>query len=102
MQIDDSQILVQINDHKDPHPLSTKNLEGKIAYTVYKILEGKASLPWEIAKAAADTRGWAINPKNFKRDCGGLLESGVLVMTDDGHYKVPKEIDVKFSEGQTN
>ncbi len=96
IQIDDSRMLLSITDHKDPHPLSTKNLEGKIAYMVYKILEGKASLPWEIAKAAADTRGWTINPKNFKRDCGGLLESGVLVMTDDGHYKAPKEIDVEF------
>ena len=96
IRIDNYQMQLEITDHKEPIELSTKNNDGKIAYTVYKILNGKGSLPWEIAKAASETRGWKISMKNFKRDASSLLESGVLIILSDGRYGPPSENYVRI------
>lgn len=94
VRVDNYQMQLEVTDHREPVELTTKNNDGKIAYTVYKILQGRASLPWEIAKAASETRGWNISTKNFKRDASSLLESGVLIVSSDGRYGPPSEHDV--------
>lgn len=90
VHIDNYQTQLEITDRKEPVNLTTKNNSGKIAYTVYKILEGKPAFPWEIAKAALEKRGWKISSTNFKRDVSSLLEQGILIISD-GKYGPPEE-----------
>ena len=103
LELKDQKMVLRITDDATrTFPLSTKNRDGQIAFSLYKLLDGKPSLPWEIAKAASDRRGWVINTDNFKRDSKPLLDSGIIVMDENKRYKKPEEIKVEFEDAIAN
>jgi uncharacterized protein YdcH (DUF465 family) len=103
MELKDQKLVLKISDEAPKTlPLSTKNRDGQIAFALYRLLDGKPSLPWEIAKAASEKRGWIINTDNFKRDSKPLLDSGIMVMDENKRYRKPEEIKVEFEDANTN
>ncbi|MGH2639341.1 MAG: hypothetical protein ACRDF4_08695 [Rhabdochlamydiaceae bacterium] len=103
VELKDQKLILKITDAASRiFPLSTKNRDGQIAFTLYRLLDGKPSLPWEISKAAADRRGWIINTDNFKRDSKPLLDCGIIVMDENKRYKKPEEIKVEFEDASAN
>ncbi len=97
VDLKDQKLILKISDDAPRFiPLSTKERDGQVAFTLYRLLGGKPSLPKEIAQIALEKRGWIINIDNFRRDAKALLDAGIMFMDENKRYKKPDDVEVGF------